>query len=82
MSNGNGRHQDNPPTARELAARSNSGGMYCPKCGRVLITYKTITMERNIIRYRRCGTPGCERRYMTSQEHQQLIREVGVEDDG
>lgn len=75
------RDADNPPTARELAARSNSGGSVCPKCGRVLITYKTIKLETNIIRYRRCDTPGCDRRYMTSQEHQKLIREVMPDDD-
>lgn len=61
------------PTAAELAGRG--GG--CPQCGWPLLTYRTATTAREIIRYRRCRNPACERSFLTTQQHQRVVREVG-----
>lgn len=64
------------PTAQQLAAQANGGGFVCPKCGGVLVAYKTITTNTRKIRYRCCRNPNCEARYVTKQQSEEIMREV------
>lgn len=47
---------DEPPTARELAAQTGLG-LVCRKCGRILISVRTTPLADGVtIRTRRCPT--------------------------
>lgn len=70
---------DQRPTAAELAEQCG-GSFVCPKCGGVLIAYKTITLGTRKIRYRRCRNINCDGRFVTRQQTEQIMREVGGED--